>query len=71
MFVHDKLRKGPKGVNEDYVEISLDKVMVLFHYLHENDVFKKYYKQHLVKRLRSGKNVSNDAKRSIIVKLKT
>ncbi|CBI31974.3 unnamed protein product, partial [Vitis vinifera] len=57
--------------NEEDVEIILDKVMMLFRYLQEKDVFEKYYKQHLAKRLLSGKTVSDDAERSLIVKLKT
>lgn len=71
LFVDDKLRKGLKGVREEDVEIILDKVMMLFRYLQEKDVFEKYYKQHLAKRLLSGKTVSDDAERSLIVKLKT
>jgi cullin 3 len=71
LFVDDKLRKGLKGVNEEDVEVVLDKVMMLFRYLQEKDVFEKYYKQHLAKRLLSGKTVSDDAERSLIVKLKT
>ncbi|KAF9591035.1 hypothetical protein IFM89_001245 [Coptis chinensis] len=71
LFVDDKLRKGLKGVSEEDVELVLDKVMMLFRYLQEKDVFEKYYKQHLAKRLLSGKTVSDDAERSLIVKLKT
>ncbi|XXG38965.1 hypothetical protein AAC387_Pa01g0047 [Persea americana] len=71
LFVDDKLRKGLKEVSEEDVEIVLDKVMMLFRYLQEKDVFEKYYKQHLAKRLLSGKTVSDDAERSLIVKLKT
>ncbi|KAJ8441329.1 hypothetical protein Cgig2_024841 [Carnegiea gigantea] len=71
LFVDDKLRKGLKGVSEEDVEVVLDKVMMLFRFLQEKDVFEKYYKQHLAKRLLSGKTVSDDAERSLIVKLKT
>ncbi|KAL8111967.1 cullin-3A [Apium graveolens] len=71
LYVDDKLRKGLKGVSEEDVEITLDKVMMLFRYLQEKDVFEKYYKQHLAKRLLSGKTISDDAERSLIVKLKT
>ena len=39
--------------------------------MQEKDVFEKYYKQHLAKRLLYGKTVSDDAERSLIVKLKT
>ncbi|KAL3636262.1 Cullin-3A [Castilleja foliolosa] len=68
LFVDDKLRKG---VKEEDIEMILDKVMILFRYLQEKDVFEKYYKQHLAKRLLSGKTISDDAERSLIVKLKT
>nr|GMD27479.1 cullin-3A [Ipomoea batatas]GMD28719.1 cullin-3A [Ipomoea batatas] len=71
LFVDDKLRKGLKGVSEEDVDIMLDKVMMLFRYLQEKDVFEKYYKQHLAKRLLSGKTISDDAERGLIVKLKT
>ncbi|XP_058772433.1 cullin-3A-like isoform X1 [Vicia villosa] len=71
LFVDDKFRKGLKGLSEGDIEVTLDKVMILFRYLDEKDVFEKYYKQHLAKRLLSGKTVSNDAERSFIVKLKT
>ncbi|XVF03355.1 hypothetical protein REPUB_Repub04eG0253800 [Reevesia pubescens] len=71
LFVDDKLRRGLKGVSEEDVEMILDKVMMLFRYLPEKDVFENYYKQHLAKRLLSGKTLSDDAERSLIVKLKT
>lgn len=54
----DKLRKGLKGLTDNDIESVLDKVMMLFRYLQEKDVFEKYYKQHLAKRLLSGRTVS-------------
>ncbi|KAL5216336.1 hypothetical protein ABZP36_007737 [Zizania latifolia] len=71
LYVDDKLRKGVKGPNEEDVETVLDKVMILFGYLQEKDVFEKYYKQHLAKRLLSGKSTSDEAERSMLVRLKT
>mmetsp|Transcript_24773 Transcript_24773/g.34140 ORF Transcript_24773/g.34140 Transcript_24773/m.34140 type:complete len:740 (-) Transcript_24773:166-2385(-) len=71
LFCDDKLRKGLKGIGEEDVEEVLDKVMMLFRYLQEKDVFEKYYKQHLAKRLLSGRSISDDIERSLIVKLKT
>jgi len=44
---------------------------MLFRFLQEKDVFEKYYKQHLAKRLLLGRSVSDDAERSMIGKLKT
>lgn len=71
LFVDDKLRKGVKEANEDDLETVLDKVMMLFRYLQEKDLFEKYYKQHLAKRLISQKAASDDSERSMLVKLKT
>lgn len=53
------------------LEAVLDKVMTIFRFLQEKDVFEKYYKQHLAKRLLSGRSYSDDAERSLLVKLKT
>ena len=71
LYVDDKLRKGLKGVAEEDIDAVLDKIMTLFRFLQEKDVFEKYYKQHLAKRLLSGNSVSDDAERGLIVKLKT
>jgi cullin 3 len=71
LFIDDKLKKGLKGVSDEEVEIVLDKVMVLFRFIQEKDVFEKYYKQHLAKRLLLGRSVSDDAERNMIAKLKT
>jgi cullin 3 len=71
LFVDDKLRKGVKEASEEDLETVLDKVMMLFRYLQEKDLFEKYYKQHLAKRLIFGKAASDDSERSMLVKLKT
>ncbi|KAF5778028.1 putative cullin [Helianthus annuus] len=69
LFLDDKLRKGLES-KED-VEVALDKVVMLIRYLKEKDEFEKYYKQYLATRLRLGISVSEDAERSLILKLKT
>ena len=53
------------------VEIVLDKAMILFRYLEEKDVFERYYKQHLAKRLLLNKSTSDDAEKNMISRLKT
>ena len=40
-------------------------------YLQEKDVFERYYKAHMAKRLLAGRATSDDAERSMLVKLKT
>eukprot|EP01103_Thecamoeba_quadrilineata_P019179 TRINITY_DN765_c0_g1_i1.p1 TRINITY_DN765_c0_g1~~TRINITY_DN765_c0_g1_i1.p1 ORF type:complete len:756 (+),score=129.29 TRINITY_DN765_c0_g1_i1:106-2268(+) len=71
LFIDEKLRVGLKGATEEEVEQILDKVMNLFRFIQEKDVFEKYYKQHLAKRLLLGKSLSDDAERNMIGKLKT
>ncbi|XP_031136866.2 cullin-3-B-like [Sander lucioperca] len=45
--------------------------MVLFRFMQEKDVFERYYKQHLGRRLLSNKSVSDDSEKNMISKLKT
>ncbi|KAI1712967.1 cullin family domain-containing protein [Ditylenchus destructor] len=71
LYIDDKLKKGLKSMNEGEAENVLDKAMILFKYLQEKDVFERYYKQHLAKRLLLGKSISDDAEKSMISKLKT
>ncbi|XP_039280092.1 cullin-3 isoform X2 [Nilaparvata lugens] len=71
LFIDDKLKKGVKGMTEQEIETVLDKTMVLFRFLQEKDVFERYYKQHLAKRLLLNKSVSDDNEKNMISKLKT
>lgn len=65
----DKLLR--KDMNDEEVEAKLDAVMTLFRYLNERDVFERYYKLHLTKRLLHARTASSDAERSFISKMKT
>ncbi|XP_059221899.1 cullin-3 isoform X2 [Stomoxys calcitrans] len=71
LFIDDKLKKGGKGMSEQEIEVILDKTMVLFRFLLEKDVFERYYKTHLAKRLLLNKSVSDDFEKNMISKLKT
>lgn len=57
-------------MSEQDIELVLDKSMVLFRFLQEKDVFERYYKQHLAKRLLLNKSVSDDWEKNMISKLK-
>lgn len=48
----------------------LDKTITLFRFLQDKDVFERYYKQHLAKRLLFNRSVSDDAERGMLSKLK-
>ncbi|CAH0562200.1 unnamed protein product [Brassicogethes aeneus] len=69
-FVDLKLRKGNKETTEEELERLLDKIMVLFRFIHGKDVFEAFYKKDLAKRLLVGKSASVDAEKSMLSKLK-
>eukprot|EP01119_Soliformovum_irregulare_P006728 TRINITY_DN1911_c0_g1_i2.p1 TRINITY_DN1911_c0_g1~~TRINITY_DN1911_c0_g1_i2.p1 ORF type:complete len:757 (-),score=235.37 TRINITY_DN1911_c0_g1_i2:308-2578(-) len=69
-YVDRKLRTGNKGISEEELESLLDKVLVLFRYIHGKDVFEAFYKKDLAKRLLLGKSASSDAEKSMLSKLK-
>lgn len=70
LFIDDKLKKGLKMLSEQEVEVVLDKTMALFRFLQEKDVFERYYKQHLSRRLLTNKSISDDSEKNMITKLK-
>lgn len=70
LFVDDLLKRGLKEHSEQEVEAILDKALILFRFLQEKDVFERYYKQHLAKRLLLNKTVSDDLEKGMISRLK-
>lgn len=63
-----QVSKGKLGVDE--FEKIADFAVSTFRFLAEKDVFERYYKQHLAKRLLYVKSVSEDAERGVLGKLK-
>ncbi|KAG1141121.1 hypothetical protein G6F37_011174 [Rhizopus arrhizus] len=70
LFIDEILKKGLKGKLEHEIEDTLDKTIMVFRYLKNKDMFVRFYKQHLGKRLLLNKSVSDDAERGILSKLK-
>jgi len=70
LFIDDKLRKGSKLYSDSEIEQVLEKCMALFRFLQDKDIFERYYKQHLSRRLLNNKSVSDDLEKSMIAKLK-
>ncbi|KAI9357043.1 Cullin [Zopfochytrium polystomum] len=70
LFIDDNLKKSVKGKTEAEIDAILDKTVVLFRFISEKDVFERYYKQHLAKRLLQGRSASEDSEKSFIAKLK-
>jgi len=70
LFIDENLKKGIKGKTEQETDQILDNATVLFRYLKDKDVFERYYKSHLAKRLLQGRSVSDDAERGMLTKLR-
>ena len=69
-YIDNKLRAGNKEATEEELDRILDKIMVIFRFIHGKDVFEAFYKKDLAKRLLIGKSASVDAEKSMLSKLK-
>mmetsp|Transcript_12615 Transcript_12615/g.27405 ORF Transcript_12615/g.27405 Transcript_12615/m.27405 type:complete len:629 (-) Transcript_12615:200-2086(-) len=70
VYVDELLRVGLRGAEERKVARELDRVIVIFRYLADKDVFEAYYKNHLAKRLLGNKSGSEEAERAMVSLLK-
>ena len=70
LFIDENLKKGIKGKTEQEIDAILENATVLFRYIRDKDVFERYYKTHLAKRLLQGRSVSDDAERGMLTKLR-
>eukprot|EP00531_Pseudo-nitzschia_arenysensis_P009425 CAMPEP_0116126978 /NCGR_PEP_ID=MMETSP0329-20121206/6606_1 /TAXON_ID=697910 /ORGANISM="Pseudo-nitzschia arenysensis, Strain B593" /LENGTH=762 /DNA_ID=CAMNT_0003621069 /DNA_START=265 /DNA_END=2553 /DNA_ORIENTATION=+ len=70
VYVDELLRVGLRGATEDQITQELNKIIIVFRYLSDKDIFESFYKQHLAKRLLMGRSVSEDAERAMVSQLK-
>ena len=70
LFIDDNLKRGLKGKTENEVDAVLDKAIVLLRYVQDKDLFERYYKKHLARRLLLGKSISTDVERQMISRMK-
>jgi cullin 1 len=66
------LKKGNNytNINNDSNQTSFDKIMTIFEFLQDKDVFSKYYKNAMCKRLIGGTSIGNDQEELMLAKLK-
>ncbi|THV05232.1 Cullin-domain-containing protein [Dendrothele bispora CBS 962.96] len=64
------LRKNNKMTEDNDLETALNRVMILFKYLEDKDVFQTFYSTRLSKRLIHGVSASDESESSMISKLK-
>lgn len=65
------LKKSTKNEEEAELEDTLNRVMIVFKYIEDKDVFQKFYSKMLAKRLVGHLSASDDAEASMISKLKS
>lgn len=70
VYADDLLRSGIKGISESEVAGLLNSVILVFRYISDKDVFESFYKQHLAKRLLTGRSVSDEAEKQMVSLLK-
>ncbi|KAI9800169.1 MAG: Cullin-3 [Piccolia ochrophora] len=70
LFIDDNLKRGLKGKTESEVDAVLDKAIVLLRYIQDKDLFERYYKKHLSRRLLMGKSISYEVERQMISRMK-
>lgn len=64
------LKSGGEKLSETEVEQSLDKIVQLFSFLTDKDLFAEIYRNQLAKRLLNQRSASDDAEKAMIAKLK-
>ena len=69
-FCDSLLKSGGEKLGDDEIEAFLEKVVLLFSYLSDKDVFAEIYRDMLAKRLLGQRSASDDMERVMIGKLK-
>ena len=70
LFIDENMKKGLKGKTEQEVDAVLDKAITLLRYIQDKDMFERYYKKHLCRRLLMAKSVSTDVEKQMISRMK-
>jgi len=64
------LKSGGEKLSESEVEETLDRIVQIFSYLTDKDMFAEIYRNQLAKRLLNQRSTSNDSEKLMIAKLK-
>ncbi|EOD44099.1 Cullin [Neofusicoccum parvum] len=70
LFIDENMKKGIKGKTESEVDVVLEKAITLLRYVADKDLFERYYKKHLCKRLLMAKSLSNEVEQQMISRMK-
>ena len=70
MYLDDNFKKDFKNNTEVEIAEKVDKIIQIFRYLQDKDVFESFYKGTFAKRLLDSRRVLEDAEKEVIKKLK-
>jgi cullin 3 len=70
LYVDDCLRRTFKDMSDHDIDLVLDRIVALFRFLRDRDVFERHYKLQLAKRLLTSKSLNEDWEKSLVSKLK-
>ena len=70
LFIDENMKKGLKDKTELEVDHVLEKAITLLRYIQDKDMFERYYKKHLCKRLLMNKSISIDFEKLMIQRMK-
>lgn len=70
LFIDDNLKRGIKGKTEAEIDVVLDKATILIQYIQDKDIFERYYKKHLARRLLHDRSESADVEKQMISRMK-
>lgn len=70
LFIDENMKKGIKGKTEAEIDTLLEKAIILLRYVQDKDLFERYYKKHLCRRLLMNKSISNEVEKQMISKMK-
>ena len=69
-YLDEMLKKDFKNIQEAELAERLDKVIHIFRYLLDKDVFEGFYVSSFAKRLLEQRNICEDAETALVLKLK-
>jgi cullin 3 len=70
LFLDENLKRGIKGKTEAEVDHVLEKAIILIRFVRDKDLFERYYKKHLARRLLLSRSASEDVERQMISRMK-
>ena len=70
LFIDENMRKHIRTMTEDEIDKMLEKAITLLRYIQDKDLFERYYKKHLARRLLMDKSASLEIEKQMISRMK-